>query len=107
MWTDITTKALQGSLFYNMRARLMGIDENYHDDLDRANTHPTLLPQEAQECGTSDKTKEVLGKTGAVRTLLAATKTGLPDTQRTHAGCSIIPLQECVGRQGMRPAYSR
>ena len=27
MWADINTKALQGSLFYEMRARLMGIDE--------------------------------------------------------------------------------
>ena len=27
MWADINTKALQGSLFYKIRARLMGIDE--------------------------------------------------------------------------------
>jgi len=44
MWADINTKALQGSLLYKMRAHLMGIDENYHDDLERQNTHPTLLP---------------------------------------------------------------
>ena len=35
MWVDINTKALQGSLFYKMRAHLMGIDENYHNDLER------------------------------------------------------------------------
>ncbi len=79
MWADINTKALQGSLFYKMRARLMGIDENYHDDLERENTHPTLLPQEAQECGVSDETKEVLRKAGTIRTLLAATKNSSSD----------------------------
>ena len=35
MWADINTKALQGSLFYKMQAHLMGIDDNYHDDLKR------------------------------------------------------------------------
>ena len=48
MWADINTKALQDSLFYKMRARLMGIDENYHDDLEHEATHPDLLPQETQ-----------------------------------------------------------
>ena len=28
MWDDINTKALQGTLFYKMRARLMGVSEN-------------------------------------------------------------------------------
>ena len=82
MWADIKTKAFQGSLFYKMRARLMGIDENYHDDLERENTHPTLLLQESQECGINDEAKEVLRKAGEICTPLAATKTGLPDVQR-------------------------
>ena len=33
MSEDINTKALQGSLFYKMRAQLMGVDENYDDDI--------------------------------------------------------------------------
>ena len=44
MWADINTKALQGSLLYNMRARLMGVDENYDDDIEKQNTHPDMLP---------------------------------------------------------------
>ena len=44
MWVDINTKALQGSLFYKMQARLMGVDENYHDNLERLAIHPDLLP---------------------------------------------------------------
>ena len=39
MWADINTKALQGSLFYKMRARLMGVDENYHDNLEHQAIH--------------------------------------------------------------------
>ena len=66
MWddTDINTKALQGSLFYKMQACLMGVDENYHNDLERLATHPDLLPQETQECGISDENKELLHKAG-------------------------------------------
>ena len=45
MWADINTKALQGSLFYKMRARFMGVDDNYDDDVENQNTHPYLLPQ--------------------------------------------------------------
>ena len=46
MWADINTKALQGSLFYKMRARLMGVDENYDNDLKHQATYPSLLPQD-------------------------------------------------------------
>eukprot|EP00957_Ditylum_brightwellii_P181227 13804296-Ditylum_brightwellii.AAC.1 len=61
-----------------MQARLMGVAEDYHDDVESENTHPTLQPQEVQECGISDETREVLCKAGAICTLLAATKNGLP-----------------------------
>ena len=61
MWADINTKDLIGSLFYNMRARLMGVDENYDDDNGKHNTHPDLLPQESHECATtvSKETKKI------------------------------------------------
>ena len=76
-----------------MRARLMGIDENYHHDLERENTHPTLLPQEAQECG------EVLRKAGEIRTLLAATNTGLPDVRRnTQVAVAALILMKAMAR---------
>ena len=108
MWADINTKALQGSLFYKMRARLMGIDENYHDDLEREYTHPTLLPQEAQECGVSDETKEVLRKAGAIRTLLAATTTGLPDVHRnTQAAVAALILMKSMARGTQSSSHRR
>ena len=65
MWADINTKALQGSLFYKfykIQAHLMGVDENYHDNLERLATHPDLVPQEIQECRISDENKELLHK---------------------------------------------
>ena len=46
IWDNINTKALQGSLFYKMRGRLMGIGEDYDDDIERRNTHPDLLPSQ-------------------------------------------------------------
>ena len=99
MWADINTKALQGSLFYNMQARLMGVDDNYHDDLERLATHPDLLPQEAQECGISDENKELLHKAGAIRTQMAATKQSLPTaTRNVQAAVTALLLMELMVR---------
>ena len=47
MRADRNTKALQGGLFYKMCTRLMGVPENYDNDVERQNTHVDLLPQEA------------------------------------------------------------
>eukprot|EP00957_Ditylum_brightwellii_P157336 11975053-Ditylum_brightwellii.AAC.1 len=66
-----------------MQACLMGIDEDYHNNIERENTHHTLLPQEAQECRISDETMEVLRKARAIWTLLVVTKTSLIDVQRS------------------------
>ena len=84
MWADINTKALQGNLFYKMQARLMGVDENYHDNLECEATHPDLLSQETQECGISDKNKELLHKAGAICTLMTATKIVYQQLQGTR-----------------------
>ena len=46
MWADINTKAWQGSLFYKMRGCLMGIGEDYDDDIERLDTNPDLLPSQ-------------------------------------------------------------
>ena len=99
MWADINTKALQGSLFYKMRARLMGVDENFHDDIKRQATHLSLLPQEAQECGISDKNKELIRKAGAICTLMAATKQSLPKaTRNTQTAVAALPLLKSMMR---------
>ena len=46
MWADINTKALQGSLLYKMCGGLMGIGDDYDDDIERLNTNPELLPSQ-------------------------------------------------------------
>eukprot|EP00957_Ditylum_brightwellii_P051241 3884996-Ditylum_brightwellii.AAC.2 len=77
----------------------MGIDEDYHNDIERENTHPTLLPQEAEECGISDETREVLRKSGAICTLLAAAKTSLPDVQRnTQVAIAALLLMKSMAK---------
>eukprot|EP00957_Ditylum_brightwellii_P125886 9596116-Ditylum_brightwellii.AAC.1 len=77
----------------------MGVAEDYHDDVERENTHPSLLPQKAQGCGISDETREVLHKAGAIRTLLAATKNSLPDVQRnTQAAVAALILMKSMAR---------
>eukprot|EP00957_Ditylum_brightwellii_P073524 5586781-Ditylum_brightwellii.AAC.1 len=82
-----------------MQARLMGVDEDYHDDIECENTYPTLLPQKAQECGISNETREVLCKARAIRTLLAATKNSLLDVQRnTQAAVTALILMKSMVR---------
>ena len=60
MWADIDTKALQGSLFYKMRGRQMGIGEDYDDEIERQNTQPYLLPSQECEINVSAKDASVL-----------------------------------------------
>ena len=109
MWADINTKALQGSLFYKMQAHLMGIDEDYHTDLERLATHPDLLPQETQECGISDENKELLHKAGAICTLMSAMKRGLhTSTQNTQAAvAALIFMKSMVRGTGMSSSHRR
>eukprot|EP00957_Ditylum_brightwellii_P106202 8102369-Ditylum_brightwellii.AAC.1 len=87
----------------------MGIDEDYHDNIKRENTHPTLLPQKAQECRISDKTREVLHKAVAICTLLAATKTSLPDVQRNmQAAVAVLILMKSMTRGTQKlPSHCR
>ena len=87
----------------------MGIDENYHDDFEREATHPDLLPQETQECAISNENKELLHKAGAIRTLMAAKKQGLPtSTQNTQAVvAALIFMKSMVRGTGMSSSHRR
>ena len=101
MWEDINTKALQGNLFYKMRSRLMGVDENYDDDIENQNKHPDLLPQESQECVTtvSEETKKMLAKAGSFRKVMAVTQAGLPNnTRKTQVAVAALVLKTMVRR---------
>ena len=74
MWDDINTKALQGSLFYKMRGRLMGIGEDYYDEIEGRNNHPDLLPSQECAVNVSAKALSVLTKEEAIVKLLAVAK---------------------------------
>ena len=77
----------------------MGVDENYHDDIERLATHPYLLLQEAQECGISDENKELLHKAGAICTLMAAAKNSLPiATRNTQIAVAALLLLKLMAR---------
>ena len=52
----------------------MGVAEIYDNDVKRQDTHPDLLPQEAEECAISQETKDLLHKAGAIRTIVAAAR---------------------------------
>ena len=83
MWANISTKALQGALFYKMRARLMGISENYNDEIEQLNTQPGLLPP--QECAVptmSTKDASVLIKAGIPTKALVIATMALPQAPK-------------------------
>ena len=62
MWADVNTKPLQGKLFREMRAQLMGVPIDYDDDQERRRTHPKLLPKVEAEAAASRSDMEVLRK---------------------------------------------
>ena len=45
MWIDMHTKPKQGTPFRTDRAKLMNCPVDYDDNVERANTHPSLLPE--------------------------------------------------------------
>ena len=45
MWADVNTKPTQGKRFRVMRGNIMGISEDYDNDMDLRFTHPLLLPK--------------------------------------------------------------
>ena len=86
----------------------MGVDENYHDDLECQATHPSMLPQEAQECKISDKNRELLRKSGAICTLMAATKTSIPKaTMNTQTAVAALLLLKLMARRTQKSSSHR
>ena len=44
MWDDVNTNPIQGKRFRVMGGHVMGISEDYDNDVERRRTHPVLLP---------------------------------------------------------------
>ena len=49
MWVDMNTKPKQGTPFRVDRSKMMNVPENYDDEIEKANTHPLLLPKPAEK----------------------------------------------------------
>ena len=49
MWVDMNTKPKQGTPFRVDRSMMMNVPEDYDDDIEKANTHPLLLPIPAEK----------------------------------------------------------
>ena len=99
-WANINTKALQGSLFYKMCGRLMGISEDYDDYIERLNTHPDLLL--SQECAdnVSAKDASVLAKARAIVKVLEVPQNTLPNAiKKTQAAVVALLLTRTMVQQ--------
>jgi hypothetical protein len=70
MWCDILTKPKQGIAFYEFRSHIMNCPINYDDDLERRNTHESLLPKEEGKQDLSEKDRDTIRK--AVTMLLVS-----------------------------------
>ena len=66
MWSDVLTKPLQGQYFKRIRAQLMNVSENYNDEMERASTHPGLLPKVDKDAVTAD-TYGILAKARVIK----------------------------------------
>ena len=65
MYANVNTKPMQGERFRFMRGHVMGIPEDYNDDIERSRTHPLLLPKiESEKLLATDG--EVLEKSAIV-----------------------------------------
>ena len=73
MWADVNTKPTQGKRLRVMRGHVMGISEDYDDDVISRRTHPLLLPKiESEQFSVMDG--EVLEKAAVLFPAKAAHK---------------------------------
>ena len=88
---NINTKAIQGNLFYKMRGRLMGIGEDYADEIERRDTHPNLMPSRECAVNVSAKDKSVLTKSvDIVKVLVVAKDALLNANKKTQASVAAL-----------------
>ena len=100
MWANINTKALQGSLFYNMHGCLMGIGEYYDDDIESLNANPDLLPSQECKDNVSAEDASVLAKAQAIVKVLDVAHNSFPSaTKKNQAAVAALLLTRTTSRQ--------
>ena len=70
-----------------MRGRLMGIVEDYGDDIERLNTHQGLIPSQECEDNVSAEDVSVLAKSGAIVEVLYIAQNSFPNS--TNLICQV------------------
>ena len=86
----------------------MGVSENHDNDIERQDTHPDLLPQEAQECAISQETKDLLHKAREIRTMVAAARRTLPKaTTQTQVAVAAVLLMLMARRTQESSSHRR
>ena len=86
----------------------MGVAENYKHDVERQDTHPDLLPQEAQECAILQETKDLLHKARAIRTMVAVARRTLPKvTKQTQVAVAAVLLRSMARRTQESSSHRR
>ena len=104
MWADVNTKPLQGQLFREMRARLMGVPVDYDDDKERRCTHPKLLPPAELEGVISRADVEVLREAHGIPRGPAPKKSIEPASKTAAQRRSV--LDEVKYGPGSRPLWA-
>ena len=104
MWGDINTKPLQGQLFREMRARIMGCEVDYDDEEERKRTHPKLLPPPEPEGVLSESDAKVL-KEAIAPSKGASSKESTQQTAKAPAGRRSV-LDQMKHGPASRPVWA-
>ena len=104
MWGDVNTKPLQGQLYREMRAKVMGVPVDYDDDDERRRTHPMLLPPPKPEGEISESDVKVL-KEAVAPTKGAASQRSTQQTVKTPTGRRSV-LDDIQHGPGSRPVWA-
>ena len=98
MWADVNTKPTQGKRFRVMRGEVMGIPEDYDDDVERRRTHPLLMRKvESERISAADG--DVLEKVAIVAPAKSPAKKSKKGILRGAGVKSILP--------GVKPTAKR
>ena len=79
---------------------LIGIGDDYDDDIERLNTNPELLPSQQCADNFSAEDASVLAKAGAIVKLIEVDHNAFPNaTKKTQAAVAVLLLTRMMARR--------
>ena len=105
MWADANTKPLQGKLFREMRAKIMGCEIDYDDNVERRKTHPSLLPSVKPQGVVSKEDVEVLRKANGLKRASASQKSNPQKVKTSVEQRSVLDAMK--HGSGSRPLWAQ